>query len=334
MKQHYIKRTRVVVDADEREPSRSRSVAEYVFPLANPIENVLSIELVGWAVDNLQAPTWLGRYDTLLPGEGSDSTPARSAADAACTYDFRIEDGADAVEFTVDMEYPQSGPGSWCSSVVATPTALAALMNSEANASFTALGVAYGPINHTNTTLAIGLDAADRLTVVAYRTAGPNAPLVVRLLFGSGPTASSSGPVAAGFVPGQDTAVPALTSTLGVGSGTNYLLTGDYRCNPQPHRYLDVYIGQAPEQTPHARLFFDHVAEEGLYQRPIDPGHRSRALVYPVRLLRELSVRLELPGGARPLSRGRRGHTLVFDVLSRAQTPEGAPSWLSQVRAL
>jgi hypothetical protein len=314
----YLRRSRLLVDPDGRDPDRSPSAFDYVFPLPRPLQRVVSIELVGWAFDARSwSPTWLGRYASLTPGEDGDDAPRRRA-EAASTYDVRLEhEGSGAqVDFSVDMEV--TGAGSWCGSVVATPAEFAELLGAAAQAAFEALGTAYAPINHTNTTLAVGVDAAGRLTLLAHQS---GTPLVPRLLFGSGPSRSQQAAKAAGFAPGVDTATPA---------ASNRLLVGDYRIHLQPHRYLDVSLDrEAPEQRPHARVFLDYAPDPGLYRRPRDPGHGTRLLQQPVRTLRDLQVRLSLPDGKPVPAGARERHTLEFEVLSLAPLPAAA-SWLEQ----
>lgn len=332
----YLKRTRVLVDSNDANASRTKGLFNYTFDVDTEFQNVVSIELVDWNFDNAWGPTFVGRYNTLYPDETLTDL-ARSTVPGACTFDIRIENEAtpptSALEFTVNMEFV-SGGVSLCNAIYSTKANVVAAINTAVTTAFTALGTTFANINSTNTTLSLTLEDSGRMMWTAFRTANPFEPMRVNLLFKSGPTAADQASRAIGFDFGVDAIAPSSTvSTPGIGSGTNFATIGTSQVNPQPFRYVDIEVQQVPEYSPLARVYLAREDEIYSFETARQTGRNARLLSDPIRRLDRLGIKLSMGGDYRITEGNLASHQLTFEILSLAQESD-IPEWVAVRLAL
>ena len=339
----YIKRTRIFVNSKDKIPGESRSEFYYTVSIRGDIKDVVSIELVDWNLSNLYSPTFIGRYNSLLPGKyypgpviDELGVNDRESYGAVSKFDIRIQDETltDEIILTVDMAeylFPQSLAGVQ----YRTRQALVDAVSAAIAYHFEKLGVTNPIINYTNTSFTVGLDDAGHLQIYFFRTIG-NAPMPCYFLFATGPSVSESAPRPLGFLPGVDTTLPPLTDSGVV--GLQYILTSPNLVNLIPFRYIDISVDEA-NIKPIARVFFQSpqatdssVGGPGVdptYLQPFDKGLNSRLLTDPIDKMDRITVKLELPGGRDPSFYGDASHQLTFELLSVVPAQQ-CSNWLTQ----
>lgn len=330
---HYIRRTRVFVDSAQRNTLRSRGPFDYTFDVDEEIQNVVAIELVGWNFNSLYASTFLGRYNTTAPTSAGDIV--RSVTPALHTFDILIEDENSVESIILQADMEQIVP-----TLIPISQALYALNDRTDVRSITGLyfqfvfvflflnsGLTITPID---TTMRIEESSTGQLEMMFFRTAGPFEPMPSFFMFKSGPTADDNAGKSLGFIETTDTTLPALTTTTGIGSGTNYVATSEFLINQQPLRYVDVTVKEVEEDfTPLARVYLNRITDVNEYIRPSNEGMNTRLLTNPVRRLDRLSINVTIGDNYRLSENIPQSHQLTFDVLSIAQIPS-VPTWLSQ----
>jgi hypothetical protein len=332
---YYLQRYRLFVDSDEKIPSESPTEFEYTVRIRGSIRNVVSIELVDWSLQNIYAPTFIGKYNSLLPGNyysAGEVTAALGTNDrhtyaSMSKFDIRIQDETFTNEhlLTVDMDeflFPQSLAGVQYNSRQAVVDAV-----TEAIAfHFEKDGVTDPNINYTNTSFFVGLDTPGHLQIYFYRTVG-NAAMPCYFLFETGPSVSDAAPKPLGFLPGVDTTLPPLAPSGVVGD--QYILTSPNLVNPIPVRYVDVIVKEA-DIEPLARVYFQSRFDaDPYYNQPFDKGLSVRLLTEPIDYLTKLTVKLQLPDGQEPSFYGAASHQLTFELLSFVPVQE-CSNWMIQ----
>lgn len=332
---HYIKRTRLFVDSKFREESGSKNGTDYKFKIREEIQNVISMELIGWNIDSLISPTWTGRYNTPTPGSTTDLVASRTPG--AHTYDIFIEDEdsppVTSLLFTVDMEFMGELPASFAWRSLTSASDVVDVFATYVAMSFIYVTQASDPISYANTNMSIETTSEGVFQMSVYRDAAYDAaepPMPSYFLFKSGPTADDNAGRALGFKDTEDTIKPALTTTAGIGSGTNYVLESSYLINMQPFRYVDIRVKEVEADfSPLSRVYLNRVTKSPPYIRPWNEGFNARLLTSPIRVLKDLSIRLTLDNNTRISTTTVGSHQLTFDVLSLAQVPI-VPDWLEQ----
>jgi hypothetical protein len=296
----YLRRVRVAVDPEERDRGRSADQFDFVVPLREPLQNVVSIELVDYNVRQTLQTTF------------RDGVNNRA--------DVYMEDtatGLQTLSFTVSFsEYVRDAQRS--------ATTLAAQLTSELNEQMDAQGHAY--FNTGNTVVwtvsvlaaanARGVSQALLFTVEEGAVADT---VIARFLFGSGASRVASAAPVLGFAD-EDTDV------FAAGGTTYYTPVPGFLPQVTPDRYLDVFVEQAPELAPVARVF---LTDDANFERQRGAVKRARFLVDPIRRLDQLRVRLTLPDGSRPVAPLAAGVDLVFELLAVA-AEDSLPPWLQQ----
>jgi hypothetical protein len=322
----YIKRTRIYVNSSEKIAERSRGPFDYTFRVPEAIQNVVSIELTGWNLSSSLSSSIVGRYNSRLPGTGADVI--RSVIPGASTFDIELENetGTYTAVISCDLETALDNLATtgivYFDETALTDFLFAAYENGIAGASdpvFTA----------ANTTGEFSVDDAGRLFFVAFRS-GALTPLRSRMLFKTGPSASDQASRLMGFEPDVDTdRVVSLTTTTGIGSGSNYVTSGIYLYNLQPFRYINVYVDEVSANfEPLARIYLNRISVPEDRQ-PFNKDYNARLLQEPIRRLDQLSIRLTLEDDKRIADMYDTGHQLTFDVLSVAQETD-IPNWVDQ----
>lgn len=330
---HYIRRTRVFVDSADRNESRSRGPFDYTFDVGDEIQNVVAIELVGWNFNSLYSSTFLGRYNTTAPTSSGDTV--RSVRPGAHTFDILIEDenNINSILLQSDMEQivPTLVPISQAWYALKDPTDVRSLIGMYFQFVFVFLfqnsGLGITPVN---TTMRIEENTLGQLQMMFFRTGGLD-PMPSYFMNKSGPTADDNAGRTAGFIDNKDAPTTAtLSTTTGIGSGTNYVATSDFLINQQPFRYINVHVKEVEEDfSPLARVYLNRITDINEYIRPCNEGMNTRLLTNPVRRLDRMSILITLDQGYRLSGNFPQSHQLTFDVLSIAQAPI-IPHWVGQ----
>lgn len=323
----YLKRTRIFVDSKDKIADRSKGPFDYVVRVADPFQNVVGIELVEWNLHGFLSSTFLGRYNSRLPGQSSYDT-VRSQIPGASTFDVELEDETGTIFLTVDVNMEEAiGDLSTCGMVLLNDAFFLPALEGAFNNRLAVVGNA--TFNTGNVTIDFSVADSGVLQLVAFRT-GTNVPLRTRLLFKTGPGAADGAARALGFVEGVDTPrVLALSSTPGIGSGSNYTTLGTYFYNYQPWRYINVYVDEVKSNfEPLERIYIKRIRNPK-YRQPCNKDHNLRLLSEPVRRLDQLSIRLTLDDDHRIADFLDTGHQLTFDVVTLAQETT-IPHWVQQ----
>ena len=335
---YYLSRTRIFVDSNKRNKSRSKSQFNYTFDVGQQIQNVISIELTGWCFNSFFAPSFSGRYNTPFPTQDVDTVP--SIVPGMHTFDTLVYDeNTPAVESILipgDLEFLVPGivPVSQCWQSFASRQALVDAIGVHLLTAFVFLFQnSTSSITPADTTLSLNLTDENKLEMYFYRTAGAMEPMPSFFMFRSGPTSDDNAGKPAGFNSTTDTSLSGLTETAGIGSGFNYVVLSDYIVNVQPFRYLDVTVKETNEDfVPLARVYLNRTYEEDNihhYVRPCNEGMNARLLTNPVRRLDRLTILITLENDYRLSDAFASPHQLTFDVLSLAQVPI-VPRWIEQ----
>ena len=336
---YYVKRTRVFVDSAEKIPTESRTNFFYTVPIRGDIKDVISIELVDWNLSSLYAPTFIGKYQSLLPGNYYNTNLAsaniaqhvnnRQTYPSQSKFDIRIQNETLTHEIilTVDMDefwLPQSLAGVQYE----TRTAMLNAIDAAIQFHFDELGTADPIINTTNTSFTVQLDDSDHFQIYFYRTVGNNA-MPCYFLFETGPSITDGAPKQLGFIPNVDTTLPPLSPSGAVGN--QYILTATNKLNLTPFRYIDIFVREIDETNePVARVFFQTKGSNTPeYIQPFDKGLRSRLLTNSIDRLNKMTIKLELEGGREPSFYGEGTHQLTFDILTIVPKQENT-KWIKQ----
>lgn len=306
----YLRREYVRVGADERETADSRTPFDYIVKLPRPIEDVVSVELVGYDFSSALAPTFLGNLQSRRPLREDEGMHI---------FNLRVfhSNGVDFVDLVVDMQQPTAPDYDYSDVLVtyiggssrAVDTAITQALATQGNAA----------VNSTNTTVTVTALDTGQITIAFTRTG----PVAVDSII-SFPAAGSAGP-ALGF----------LDDTVSY-SSVNQVITSPQAVNEQPTRFVDVHLREVPELQPLARVYLDRpYAITAQYDNARMP-RLPRVLTDSLRRLETLTVRLTTGDEEReiPLT-APIFNSLVFEVLS--VRPTGAceiPAWLKQAFVL
>jgi hypothetical protein len=318
--QSYIKRTRVYISNDERDPDTSKGPYEYTVNLQEEIQNVTSIELVGWNIPRYLTASFLGRYTQSVLPYASNSNPRGDTPGTSIADVFIVNETATAtLSFVLDME-------------LVTPT-LPALPVSYAGRKMTidqitaafqqaiplALDAAgHATLNTTNYTLNIGVDTNNRFFFNMHRIGLPATQASVQFLLATGDNKEDSFHRLLGL-PKTDTTID--PSTSGIQSPC--------AIEPEPYRYIDIEIKQAPKFRPFARIFTSGDIQGDEFKRQVNTPENVRLFTDPVRRLDKLSIKLRLQDDKAPNHEILTGHDLTFEILSIAPT-DVLPVWANQ----
>ena len=318
--QSYIKRTRVFISSDDREDDISRDGYDYTVLLKEEIQNVTSIELIGWNLPRYLTASFLGRYtQSVLPyahtNNPRNNVPGTSIADV-----FIVDETAtQSVTFVLDMELVTPAapalPVSYAGRKMTTDEIVVALQQAIPLA-LDAAG--HATLNTTNYTLNIGVNTDNQFFFNMHRIGLPATQATVQFLFASGVNQEDSMHRVLGL-PKEDTAIDPLTSGI----------QADCAIEPEPYRYIDVEIKQVPQFKPFARIFTSGDIHGNEFKRPSNPPESVRLLTEPIRRLDRLGIKLSLQDNKAFNHEIITGHDLSFEILSIAPT-EVLPTWVNQ----
>lgn len=276
----YLDRKVLRVSSRDRNEAKSRSATDFVVDLDQEIQNVVSIELVGWNWSSHALSTFIGRYDSVLgingPGVERSIIPGRSR------FLIRVFDvgGVNFVDLPVDMENANNTTydysfANWVVRVAQLDDAIAASVQ----AALAQFGNAF--VNDANTNFTVAYTGDNRLAFNFFTDPGAT-PLRSQIRFTSdAPGSDDSAASVLGFDDGE-----IYTST-----GVSETLTAPYEINEQVDRYLNVYVGEAAEFSPLAKVFVQRISNGKSYFRA-KPAFRPRILTDPVRKMSQIQIRL------------------------------------------
>lgn len=318
---HYIKRTLVFVNSNKSDPIRSTSNYDFSFNLVEEIQNVFSIELLNFTVPRLLTPALLGTFDefnvhktgvvTLIPQNSN------------MRYDIKISDETRAnsliIEGSLDPGFYFAGQIAW-SGVSINTGGLALAWLFDFNARFL-IDVASSPVfGGGKYALGFLLNQNDQLGIFLENTvAVPTTYGFVDILFGTGPNKDSQMSIPLGFKPFVDQ----ISDT----SQPQNALLAPFRINPNQFTYIDVFLAQAAENSPWARIYT--IDELLRYTAPKTVASRSRMMKTPVQNLKFLDFRIRAQGGRILGELSNTGMDMTIEVLSIAQVPN-VPDWVKQ----
>lgn len=315
---HYINRRRVFIDADERDLAKSRSIWNAHYSLDEYYSKIQSIELVSYNIPRYIMPTFVNSRITAL-GENVVGNNK---------LDIRLADVPETVSLTFTVTF---SPGLYASVSDLTsvlPTLIETQMDAEGDANFnTGVGV-----NFTVYTLPSSTYASDRVQVISD-ISGDHTAISMEYLFGSGDNTDDSAWNVFGFKKGVDNGGYRQV-VAGNASMTAIELfdpVPDSEFTVSPYRYIDVYIDEAPELSPVARIFMtDEKTTSANYTTNQLVDNKTRLLNdLPIRKLSTITVRLEFEGKIIPTEEFECGYDLVFDFL--VLSPEqDTPKWTKQ----
>jgi hypothetical protein len=316
----YIKRTRLFLSSNDKDDTASKGDYDYIINLKQEIQNVLSIELIGWNIPRYLTASFLGRYTQSVKPYASTLNP-RGSVPGSSIADVLIVDetGLETLNFVLDME-------------LVTPTA-PALPVSYAGRKMTidqiavafeeaiplALDAAgHATLNTTNYTVNVGIDINNRFFFNMHRIGLPATQASVQFLLATGINHMDSMHRVLGL-PKADTTINPTTS------GIQSLCSID----TEPYRYIDIELGQIPQFRPFARIFVSGDSTRDEFKRPDNPPEKIRLLTDPLRRLDRINIKLKLQDDKAPNHEIITGHDLSFEVLSLEPT-NVLPDWVDQ----
>lgn len=307
----YVRRKRIFIDSDERDFSRSRSEFDFVIPLDNLLENVVSVELVDFSIKRDLQQTFIEETED---GYGNNIIDV---------YMNDIATETNPLYFTVTI------PPRNYTLLTELATDIQDLLNAAVVATGDAYWIARPWLVTVNTSPISGIDTGGPDDTLLIQVFDPTAD-IGRFLFQSGANHRNNASVPLGYFDGVDTNVTLLYRPTGGGATT---LIGNPVQNQaaklSPFRFMDVNIQQVPELQPLARISLD---EGYLLSKTEQVDARPRMMTNPIKRMDEMHVICTIGADEQkrpPLSRSRGGIDLVFDVLVIAQE-ERVPSWMQQ----
>lgn len=324
----YLDRHMIHVSSEDAVPSESPGVFDFTVKLQNEIQNVVSIELVGWSLPSFLAPTFPGRYNTLF----SDRTRGDVASNvpAATSFNWRIYDATQtaSVDLNVNVENPDSLstlPFSYANEAL---TSLVSALRNSATGALDKQGIT--EVNSFNTTLVVEVDANTGLLKMYAMEAATQTPLPSTISFL--PNASNASDYAAramGFQQGQSYVGVLQANASPSSSGFDYIVQSPRAITLSPFRYVDVFVQQAAADfSPLDRVYINSASTTPIYIQP-SADRTVRLLTNPVRRLDKLNIALKLENGKRIATGLASGLQLTFQVLALSQKNE-VPKWVQQ----
>ena len=319
---HYIKRTRVFVNSAEAVEDESIDNYRFSFPLDEELTDVIGIELVGYQFFRVITPTFLNDLD--LFKYLKFGTVQRTSELSNTLYDIELTtpDGLNQLVFTGDMSqavvffitFPLSG--RYVGNGFSQQTELLTFFN--VFDVYARYALANDPVlNDTDFPLA-PIRNAHRQVEWILTDAGTSEMGTVRFLFGTGPNKLSQASIPLGYLSDLDTIPEADTKGA----------LAPFRPNPSPWRHLNLFLKEAEDLQPVARIYPGDDKFPG-NSRPYKFPSQTRILKKPVRSMRRMRMELKLDNGRTPAFLGDKGIDFTFDVLSLSQTQK-VPEWMRQ----
>lgn len=277
-KEAFVRDTVVYVDSSLNKSSSDTDV-DFTFRPQQPINDVVSLEVVGLNFDQaltglFSAGGWIDLsmdVSTLFGDSTKTLSVEMPPCKASSTYSDVMEVLASVLNNGIRQKYED---GEWITfyTDVESTNGLTDLTIEVKQPSFELPGV-------DRPSEQIGFNSSGSVSFF-------------RLLFRTGEHADES----AGAILGFEKEDYASTVISDDGTIVTYQITSPNQVILNPYRYLDILIDQVLEFVP---LFRTYVDEENVIRKQ-EVGTRSRLLTQPIRKLDELTFRIRLPGGLKP----------------------------------
>lgn len=318
----YLHRRRVFIDSylatSNTDGSDTWNQSRFWQQLENQAQNVVSAELTGYCISqDIAAPFPFPTDDGRFAGSRFLDIYMEVSTNPAVNLTFSVE-----------MPYRRTPDSDFSvvSSNVSTMEKLRDMIQFQMNA----LGVA--PFLNATTTWSYHTygyfsdDTYGAFHFSAETDIGAGfVPTLITFQFASGPNAGNTPYKQLGFnnpvdVGGVATALPDGT--------TAYWPIPDTFVDFYPNRYVDIFVREITDFTPHSRIFLTGVEDYATSKRI--PTDRPRILTRPPRRLESLSITLVLSGGRPLYSIHNYGTDLIFDLLTAVPQLD-VPEWVKQV---
>lgn len=324
----YLDRNLVYLSNVDRDRSRSRSAFDFSIELEEEIQDVVSIELIGYNFNTSMIPTFIGKYDYITAE--NVATNARSPLAAFKTFKIRVyaPNDIDFVDLPVDME--SINLPSYDYSFANAPLQFlffSLRVGDQVDRTLAQFGNAF--VNSANTTFTVDINEQLTVDFIFYRTAFPNEPMRSQMIFdNSGFDIQDQAAGALGYENG--TVVESTLSTLypAVGSGINQVLTAPFGVNEQFMRYVNVYVEEAAEFSPLSRLYLTRYPggqQYNIARKDVKP----RILSNTLRRLNRLNIRMTIGDDYRIPETMPDDVQLSFEILS-VKPISKLPEWVRQ----
>ena len=302
---HYIRRVRIYVDPDLRDPNRSVDQFEFLLPLDNLYEKVASIELVSYNVRRSIQRTFMAQVGTGPAGNN--------------IVDIHMEDvatGLEVLDFALVIEEADYVNGA--DLAAALTTQLNTQMDAQSHAFHNTGNTVVWTVTFDPDPNILGMDDA----LVFLVEEGAVADTVqANFLFSSGRNSSSNAAKVLGFTE-DDTLV------FASGGNTFYNPVPTHTPVLTPFRYLDVFIKEFSELLPVGRVWL--TPPETHFFPEVSLAHDTILLnSAPKHRIEELRFDLRLPNGRKPAAEICAGIDLVFDLLLISHEHH-IPNWVQQ----
>ena len=320
----YLDRKIVQVRSKDRVADQSRTKFDFTYKLDEEIENVVAIEVIGWSIPDNLAPTFLGRYDTILGNNASGAV--RSNFPGRRTFTLRVyaTNNIDYVDLPCDMEAANLATFdySYCNIPVSS---LQATLGDIIDATLTEYGDSN--VNSTNTDFSVQV-VNYRVAIMFWETtSGLQNPVRSQLILtDAGYEASDAAGPVLGFDNGTVTESVLTTAYSGVASGTNQAIIAPYKYNLQYDRYVNIHLKEVSEFDPLTQIYLRRTEyDRPFIQSRVDP--LTRLIPNSLRRLKQLSIRLTIGDDHLPPNAASPDYELVFEV-TYARPVTNPPSWI------
>lgn len=290
---HYLRRERVFINTDTKDPVRSRSDYDMVFDLDDFYEKVQSVELVSWTIPFDMSPTIYRAFGT---------NPANNL------LDIRLSDppgNANVLEFTTELiSFGYGTLEEFGQSVV-----------DQITFRLLTLGDPYYNPDTNDFVMSYSITGGK----LSFSAIVDDPPVVVdvRFLFGTGTNAGSTPATALGMVDGVDTPITTVNG---------YDIHGPIGVVPailSPFRYTDVKVSGVDYNVARVPLTGPDFVTKRFNKT------KFRLVDTPIRNVQETRITLTLPNGIEPIKVSTNGYDMVLEYL--VLSPEtGVPKWMVQ----
>lgn len=323
----YLSREFIRVNTTDRENATNDNPFEYNVALKKPIQNVVSLEVVGYDIATGLAPTFFSNRQSTRPGVTDEGTRR---------FNIRVfhSNNTDFVDLEIDLQdsipfydYTDRVVIQVGSSRRSTTTQNGPIADTIERALVDQGNIF---VNDTNTDVYVATTLTKQLDIMFVR-AGPTP---VRSIISFPATANCANVL--GF--DDDTLSYESSSSTdypSVGTGTNQVIRSPLAMNNQISRFVDVHVAEVPELRPVKRIFVDRAASRLDYVALYEVAHmysRQRILTDSVRKLDSLTIKFTtgdeeraVPLYACPFN------SLVFEVITLNPVRKCTlPPWVKQ----
>ena len=319
---HYIKRTLIFVNSDERDPNESEDNFTFTYDLQEGLQQVFSLELVQYHMNRAVTPTLLGQldqFDVFRTGlviripQNSNMMVDFLFLDDTLTNELRFFSTLDPGIFFLSVfpwgGLPLSVPALWIAFIFDVLFRYAAAAVGDPIFG----GGAYLPEASIDENFLVKW-------ILPNQNVIPTTYGTINFLFKTGPNRDNQMSIPIGFKPNLDQYAD-LTDPQRANRSP-------FTANVRPFTYVDVHLREASEFRPWARIYTLDEQTNNYFQ-PATTPHRARILKAPIRNMRNLHFEIRTRGGRKLTQLANVGTDLTIEALSIAQVPK-VPLWVQQ----